>query len=131
MRRARPTNRRRTTDDEGKENGPQKEAALPNRPPSIAGLPTVAIDPSIAVEIPIAIAAPADDNGVVAIPAVTLPDNFAVAIAISIMAGSDGHAARTDADPHFFRASRHCDGNSGHCDSCYCKTFDHRMLLSL
>jgi hypothetical protein len=72
-----------------------------------------------------------DHDGIVAIPAVTLPDNFTIAIAISIpiMAGSDGHAARTDTDPNLFRASRHCDANSGHRDGYYCKTPDHRMLL--
>ncbi len=88
-------------------------------------------DFSIAVEVPIVVAASADDNGVIPIPAVTLADNFTVTIAISIMAGSNRHAVRTDANTNFFRASRHCDGNPGHRDSCYCKTFDHRMLLSL
>jgi hypothetical protein len=131
MRRARPTNRRRIT-EMAEKTAPKKEAALSIRTRSIARLSTVAIDdyPSIAVEIPIAVATSADDDGVVAIPAVTLANDFAIAITISIMAGSDGHAARTDANTNFFRPSRHCDANSGHSDSSYCKTFDHRMLLS-
>jgi hypothetical protein len=80
------------------------------------------------VEIAVAIVTLPDHDGIVAIPVVALPDNFP--IAIPIMAGSDGHAARTDTDPNLFRTSRHRTANSGHCDGYYCKTPDHRMLLS-
>jgi hypothetical protein len=83
------------------------------------------------VEIAVAIVTLPDHDGIVAIPVVALPDNFPIAIPISIpiVAGSDGHAARTDTDPNFFRTSRHRTANSGHCDGYYCKTPYHRMLL--
>jgi hypothetical protein len=82
------------------------------------------------VEIAVAIVTLPDHDGIVAIPAVAIPDNFTIAIAIAVtVAGSDGDAARADTDPNFFRTSRNCTANSGHCDGYYCKTPDHRMLL--
>jgi hypothetical protein len=77
------------------------------------------------------IATPLDHNGFVTIP--VLADHFPIAmIPVTVTTDCpDGDTARTDTYANFFRASRHCDANSGRCDGKYCQTPDHCMLLSL
>jgi hypothetical protein len=87
---------------------------------------------SVVVHIPVVFVTLLDHNGVVMIPVVTVADYVMVVIAIGIaMTGSDGHADRTDTDSDFIRTSRHCEADSSHRDGYYCKTPDHRVLLSL
>jgi hypothetical protein len=82
------------------------------------------------VHVAITVTVTFPDHDCVAIPVVTLPDNVTITIPIGVTTTvSDGHADRTDTDSDFFRAGRHRDANSSHCDGYYCKTLDHRMLL--
>jgi hypothetical protein len=72
------------------------------------------------------------DPDIIAIPVVALADNFTIAIPIAIaVARSHGHAAGTDTNSDFFRASRHGDANSSRRDGDNYKTPHHCMLLCL
>jgi hypothetical protein len=85
---------------------------------------------SIMVDIAIMIAL-LDHNGIVTIMVVAFPDDFTIAVTIPVMAGPDGHADRTHTDADFFRTGRHGETDSGGSHGNYCKTLDHRLLLSL
>jgi hypothetical protein len=87
--------------------------------------------PALMIEVAIPIAL-LDHDGIVAIVVVALPDHFTIAVAIVVtMAGTDRHADRTHTDSHIFRTGRHGKANSSHGNGYYCKTLDHRVLLSL
>jgi hypothetical protein len=87
-------------------------------------------DHFLAVMVDIAVMiAMLDDDGIVMV--IALADDFTITIAIPVtVAFADGHADRTDANTDFFRTGRHGDTNSSHGNGYYCKTFDHRVLLS-
>jgi hypothetical protein len=86
--------------------------------------------PAVMVDISVVIAL-LDDDGLVAVLMITVTDDVTVAVPVTIsVALTNRYANRANADPHFFRTSRHCAANSSYGGDHY-GILNHQVLLSL